>query len=68
MANLYITSHVMAIVTCTISVIVCEIITYELLKYRRLESLTFEENAMVMRYDVAGDMTGKRIEFRTTWW
>ena len=38
----YISFHVMATVTYTLSVIVCDIITYELPKYRKFEYLTFK--------------------------
>ena len=54
----YITSHVITIVTYTISVIVCKIITYERSNYRRYESLTLNEKVKVMRCNVADDMNG----------
>lgn len=40
----YITSCLLAVVTCTMSVIICEIITYELSKYPRFELLNITDS------------------------
>ena len=44
----YITSHIMAIISCTISVIACKIITNDLPTRRRFEILTFNEKVKQM--------------------
>ena len=58
----YVTVHIMATATCTISVIVCEIITYELPKYRRFESLTFKKKIKAIRNHVDDSNFGYQIE------
>ena len=47
------TLHSMSIVTCTISVIVCEIITRKLSKYYRIQYLTLKWKIKVIRNNVA---------------
>ena len=53
----------MIILTSTISVNIWQIITYELPKYLRFESLTVNVKVQVMRYNVADDV---QIECPTT--
>ena len=52
----------MAIVTCTVYVTVCEIITYELLKFRIFESLTFIEKVKAMSCNVTDSNVTDRIK------
>ena len=51
----------MTIISCIISVIICEIITYELSKYCSFESFTFKEKVKALMYKVTDDMFGYQI-------